>query len=71
VGAETGRGEIDVAVKAADNEPSGTIMGPVCTPAAVTMAAPSVASSNNTTFVAIAAAMMIMGVLSVGVLRKK
>lgn len=71
VGAETGRGEIPVAIKAADNEPDGTITGPICRPTAVTMATPSVASSSNATFAVVAAAVMFMGVLSAGVLRKK
>jgi hypothetical protein len=71
VSGETDRGEIPVAIKAAGNEPDGTITGPICTPTAVTMAAPNVASSNSSAFIAVAAAMMFMGVASAGVLRKK
>jgi hypothetical protein len=68
---ETGRGDMDVAVKAGTWFDTGTLQGPLCEPTAVTMAAPSVASNSNATFAAVAAGMMLMGVLSVGVLRKK
>lgn len=68
---ETDRGDIGVAIKAGTDSYPGLIEGPICKPTAVTMAAPSIASNSNATFVAVAAAMMFMGVLSVGVLRKK
>ncbi|NLF65236.1 MAG: hypothetical protein GX579_11625 [Chloroflexi bacterium] len=71
VAGETGRGEIDVAIKAGGLTPAGTILGPLCQPSAVAMTGASVAGAGNATFAAVAAAVMFMGVLSVGVLRKK
>jgi hypothetical protein len=71
VSSETGWGFRDVAVKAGTWSVVGTMKVPLCEPTAVTMAAPSAASHSNTAFFGVAAAMMVMGVLSVGVLRKK
>ena len=68
---ETGRGEIDVAIKAGTNTPAGTITGALCQPAAVTMTGSGVAGTGNAAFAVVAAAVMFMGVLSAGVLRKK
>lgn len=70
VSGETGRGEIPLSIKAAGNEPVGTIMGPICEPTAVSFSNASVASSGNTAFVAIAALTMLMGFATVGVWRK-
>lgn len=68
---ETGRDDLNVAIKGGTWVDHGTIQGPICTPTAVAMAGSGVASTGNAAFAAVAAAMMFMGVLSAGVLRKK
>jgi hypothetical protein len=70
VSGETGRVDRNVYIQPGASWIGGTIQGPLCEPTAVTMAAPS-ATSRHSTFIAVAAAMMVMGVVSVGVLRKK
>ncbi len=68
---ETGRGDVGVGVKADNLLMTGDIIGPLCQPAAVTMSGASAAGAGNATFAVVAAAVMVMGVLSAGILRKK
>lgn len=69
--AETGREDIDVAIKAGNNVYPGTILGPICRPTAVAMSSTNVASSNGLAFAAVAALTMLMGLATVGVWRKQ
>lgn len=69
--AETGREDIDVAIKAGNDVYPGTILGPICRPTAVAISSTNVASSNGIAFAAVAALTMLMGLATVGVWRKQ